>query len=63
MKLTKGGIPNEYWVGRDAMLTKTYALNATSSFAGIFSTLWYAKLPCYDTLDARPSKLFFFAKF
>jgi len=62
MKLIKGVIPNDYWVGRDAMITQTKALNATSSFADIFSTLWYAKLPCYDTLDTRPSKLIFLQK-
>ena len=51
-----GGIPDNYYAGRDELIAKTNTLNVTSSFAGIFSTLWYAKLPCHDTLKTRPGK-------
>ena len=53
--LLKGQIPNEYYVRRDELMTKLNAADYTSGFKGIFSTLWHGKLPCYDTLETRPS--------
>ncbi len=53
--LLRGGIPDDYYAGRDELIAKTNILNVTSSFYGIFSTLWHAKLPCHDTLESRPS--------
>ena len=54
--LLKGQIPNEYYVHRDEMMAKLNVSDYTSGFKGIFSTLWHGKLPCYDTLETRPSR-------
>ena len=55
--MLKGGIPDDYYAGRDAIIALTNRLDLTSSFKGIFSTLWHGTLPCYDTLQTRPSTL------
>ncbi len=57
--MLKGGIPPEIYASQNYIIAKTALLNLTSSFRGIFSTLWHASLPCHDTLETRLGKLNF----
>ncbi len=49
-------IPDKYYNLSKYMKANVKLSNFTASFKEIFSTLWYAKLPCYDTVETRPCK-------
>ncbi len=52
--LTKN-IPSSYYDLANNLKANVKSSNFTPSFKEIFSTLWFGKLPCFDTLETRPS--------
>jgi len=54
--LTKN-IPSFYYDIAKNLTETMKSSNLTKGFKEIFSTLWYAKLPCYDTEETRLSNL------
>ena len=55
----KKNISSKFYNMAKILTAKTKSSNFTSSFKEIFSTLWYGKLPCFDTQETRPSNSVF----
>jgi len=50
--LTRGKLLKEHSYKK---FVRKMLMKLTTGFKGIFPTLWHGKLPCYDTIETRPS--------